>query len=1045
MKRLLLTAAIVAVLVGLYALAGFLAVPHVLRSELVSYIDTHYHRRLALGDIRFNPFTLTLDVRNLSLPDADGTPMVGAGLLHVELSIASVWRRAASFRDILIERPFAHVVVRPDGALNLAALETPAAPPPPGPAPAVVRLVVDRFTVDQGRATYDDRTAAKPFHTELTPIDFELRDFSTIAAAADAYSLDITTTLGEHFQWSGNIGVSPDASRGRFEVTALRAATLASFLGNALPPLEISSGLIGIQGDYVLSVGSTTDLRVGLSRLTVSSLGIGPRKGASDDIDLSNIEVDGSTFDLAQHALDIGPVRLNGGTIRVWRTPAGILNVAELMAHAPASQAATVGSTPTAPAPASSTSTAAAPPPPAAVTWSLAAPDVSITGLEVDAEDRAVTPAVSVKLGHIALHVGGFRSPGDATLNVSASATVDRGGRLTAKGTYALESGAAQLRLDVSHLDLTALEPYLAQHSAVRLTSGLLGTKLEIARAMDGALTVTGDIGVAKLRTIDDRLRRDFVKWDRLTIDGLDYRSEPARLSIRAIIARAPYARVIVASDRKLNIAEAFTPRTAEATSHEPAEGAAVTADSRAGARDRASSHAPSRASSAAGKGSAFPFPVSIGKIVITKGSAHYTDLWIEPHFALAIQSLTGSISGMSSNPRSRAKVELDGKVDEYAPLHLSGVVNLLAATAYTDMTLSFKGVELTTATPYSAHFAGYKIEKGKISADIKYHIENGKLTANHHIVIDQLQLGEKVESKDAIKLPLKLAVALLKDRNGVIDLGLPVTGSLDDPKFKLGPLIWKVVVNVLAKAAAAPFKLLGRLFGGGEQMKYIDFEPGSADLDPEARDRLAKVGKALSERPSLELDVPSAYAPSLDRAALGRAMLDQKLVALSSEQAYSGKRARSEKQARSNKQARSAKQSGSGKQRQGVVQAGSAANPLADPAEHFRLLLAEYRLVLGKGAALPAEAEAAAAPKKPKKGEAPPALEPAIGALEAALLARQQVPNDRLDSLGRHRARAIRDALLGADKIAPGRLYVLNTAPTGVDGSRVRLELGLK
>ena len=363
-KRLLLAAAIVAVLVGLYALAGFVVVPRVLRSELTGYVDTHYHRRLALGDIRFNPFTLRLDVRDVSVPDADGSPMVGAGLLHVELSTASLWRRAASFRDILIERPFAHVIIRPDGVLNLQALAAPApqrgAPPA---APGTMRLVVDRFTMSQGRATYDDRTAARPFHTELTPVNFELHDFSTIAAAADAYSLDLTTTLGERFHWSGNIGVAPEASRGRFEVTALHAGTLAKLLGDALPA-EVSSGLVGVEGDYVLSAGQTSNLRIGLSRLTVTDLGVRPRNGMTDYIDLSRIEVDGSTFDLAQHAISVGPVKLNGGTIRVWRTPAGTLNVQELMANASPSQPAAAAPTSAAPAVAPSAAPTAAPQPP---------------------------------------------------------------------------------------------------------------------------------------------------------------------------------------------------------------------------------------------------------------------------------------------------------------------------------------------------------------------------------------------------------------------------------------------------------------------------------------------------------------------------------------------------------------------------------------------------------------------------------------------------------------------------------------------------------
>ena len=273
---------------------------------------------------------------------------------------------------------------------------------------------------------------------------------------------------------------------------------------------------------------------------------------------------------------------------------------------------------------------------------------------------------------------------------------------------------------------------------------------------------------------------------------------------------------------------------------------------------------------------------ITIDAINLQDGSANYADLWIQPHFAVGIQSLNGSILGLSSNPRSHAKVELKGKVDRYAPVHIWGETNPLAATTYSDIKMSFKGVELTSATPYSGHFAGYKIEKGKLSVDIDYKIENRQLTAAHKFVIDQLELGERVESPDAVQLPLKIAVALLKDRNGVIDIDLPVTGSLDDPQFRIGPLIWKAVLNLLTKIATAPFAMLGHLFGGGEQMNYIDFHPGSAVLDPSEHDKLVALVKALKEKDKLELDVPVTFSPDVDRPGLATAHLNQRLLALS-------------------------------------------------------------------------------------------------------------------------------------------------------------------
>jgi len=214
-------------------------------------------------------------------------------------------------------------------------------------------------------------------------------------------------------------------------------------------------------------------------------------------------------------------------------------------------------------------------------------------------------------------------------------------------------------------------------------------------------------------------------------------------------------------------------------------------------------------------------------------------------------------VSGLSSNPASRAKVKLDGKVDKYAPVDINGEVNLLAAAKYTDIAMSFRNIELTSFNPYSGKFAGYNISKGKLSTELKYKVADRKLDAAHHIVLDNLEFGAKTDSKDAAPIPLKLAVALLKDRNGVIDVNLPVSGTLDDPKFRLGPIIWKAILGLLTKIVTAPFAALGALFGGGEELAFVDFPAGSAVLPPEQVEKLNKLAKALIERPQLKLSVP--------------------------------------------------------------------------------------------------------------------------------------------------------------------------------------------
>ena len=468
--------------------------------------------------------------------------------------------------------------------------------------------------------------------------------------------------------------------------------------------------------------------------------------------------------------------------------------------------------------------------------------------------------------------------------------------------------------------------------------------------------------------------------------------------------------------------------------------------------------------------------PMSIGTVRVIDGSVNYADFWIQPNFAVGIQALNGTINGLSSDPKSRAKVKLDGKVDRYAPVSINGELNLLAATVYSDITMSFKGLELTTMTPYSGHFAGYKIDKGKLSVDLSYKIDQRKLNAEQHFVIDQLQLGDAVDSPDAVHLPLKLAVALLKDRNGVIDLPLPITGSLDDPQFKIGPIIWHALVNLLEKAVVAPFAAIGRLFGGhGEEMKFIDFAPGSAALDASSKEKLDALTKALQEHNQLQLDVPIVYSQELDGPVLAKQKLDQKLIARAHGDKPSKKQGARVAQAAASQSASASQAAASpsvapqgtaasqaatspaaaqvagASQRATPPQGAAPANTpppapldpaLANPLEHYRLLLAEFQADMGKDADLP---PTAAAIQNAKNKKDAPAVETAIPELEAAIIGKMEVPEVDLQALGKKRTRAIQDVLLADGGIDASRVFIINAPAKKDDNGNVRVEMALK
>jgi hypothetical protein len=952
-------------LVLAYTLFGFFGVPRLLHSRATEFVAREYGRKIDIGAIEFNPFTLVLKVHGLSFPDTEGRPLVGFRELLVDLNVSSLFRLAPSFQAIELAEPFTGLIVRKDGTLNLVDLARPFATPEEKAADAAepLKLYIERFGVRAGRIDFEDRSRASVFRTRLAPITFELRDFATTGEAGNFYALRAASVNDERFAWDGTFATTPFTSSGKFEIANLRATTLWSYLRDALP-FELTSGTINLQGGYEFAARES-GLKLNVKDVTATDVALqGPNQPA-DDVKFAKLSITNTRFDLRQRRVDVGPVNLSGAALRARRDGQGRINLLSLLGDGEAAPAA--GATP---------STEAAP------RWVLSAPDIALEGASMEVEDGLVKPAATFKLAPIDVKVSGYSNAPGTQVQVDAAIGIDGKAKLAAKGQVALDAPALAVHMNVSDFNLASLQPYLGAYTQMTLSRGALNAALDLKRSASSALDIAGSVEVAKLHTIDNALKQEFISWDLLRVTGLEYSPEPARLHIATVAANAPYARLIIAPDQTTNVAKVLS--APGGSTPAPIQ----TVDNGEGPR---AAQPP-------------PLRVSIGAVRIVGGAANFADFWIQPNYAVNLQNMNGNILGLSSDPKSRAKVEFEGKVDRYAPAKIDGDINLLSAALYTDLKVNFKGVEMTSVTPYSGRFAGYKIEKGKLSIDVAYLVENRTLTAKQRFVIDQLELGERVESEDAVHLPLKLAVALLKDRNGVIDIDLPMTGSLDDPQFRMGPLIWKAFVGLLTKAATAPFKLLGSLFGGGEEMNIIEFEPGSAALDAAAQEKVVSITKALTERPALQLDVPTTYSPELDRAAINSRKLEGLLRSLPKSDELA----------------------------------------LADPARRFDLLVTQYQADYGAKATLPPAALALNAMKKSERSaEGFAAANPEI---EQAIAAKHAVTDTDLEQLGQGRARAIQDALLGAGTLDATRVFILGASPSApAQNRKVRLELSLK
>jgi len=1012
--------AIIAGLLLLYTLAGFLLLPRIARNQAIGYVQHDLGRGLAIGSLSFNPFSLAIEIHDLALSEADGSPIASLALLRVQFSAsASLLHRAWTFAEVRLEQPVVNVLVYRDGSLNLAKLAPPAAPKPAAESASVPALRLGAFTVTRGQVHFEDRSRGQPFTATLSPIEFALTDFRTQPEFENRYQFSAATSAGEQLDWSGQFSVRPLGSNGEFTISALKASTIASYLEDSLP-FALTSGSIDVHGGYQLVASGATSLSLSLPSVKVHALAIAPKRAAAAAaapavgspatpwIELPELDVADTTVDLSQRHVGIGQVTLQKPSLQIWRAADGSLNLQRLLppAAAPAAPAATPTSAAGAPAAAASA-------------WQITLAKLAIVDASIDAEDRSVTPAIALAVAPLTLTVQNYSSDGLQPLTLELDTGLGASGRLHVGGTLVLTPLSAAMTVDLKEFDLPPLQPYVAQQTDMTIYRGRLGTQLQVAYAATPAkgqpqLKLSGGIQLTDLATRDNPTGSDFITCKALQISGLRYQFAPNALEIDQVRALGAYGRVIIGANGGMNVSEVLRPAGSPPPAPTPVS--APAAKSAKAARRQTVAVQPGAAQPAPAPAG---MPIRIKRVDIRDGAADFTDHSVEPNFSAAILGLHGSIVGLSSDPASRAQVTLDGSVDRYAPVSIKGQLSPFAPTAYTDLALSFHNIELTTFNPYSGKFAGYSIAQGKLSTDLHYHIENRKLEASHHVEIDQLEFGAATESKQAVPLPVKLAAALLRDRNGVINLELPVSGSIDDPTFKIGPIIWKVVVNLITKIVTAPFTMLGALFGGGEKLAYIDFPAGSAQMSDGEAQKLPQLAKALMERPQLKLDIPLHTISAVDDEALEKAALEQALA------------------------------SAAANPRAGKHATAHASSGDAQSSVQLRALAALYRQTFQADPVYPAEiggAAGAAAGDAAKPGAAVQDADAARSAwLQQQLLTQFKPTPDQREALGRARAEAAEAALLTGQELPPERVFLTERESGGGADGKVRMEMKLQ
>ena len=853
-----------AIVVTLYSLLGFLILPgvglRIANQQLAQYAAVP----ASLQRLQFNPFSLELNLWGLQIGEAD-QQQIAFERLYANLQLDSLWNGVLHLADVELDKPHSEILFDANGQLNLTHLfNVPPSTEPEAEKPASepFPLRITRIKLSGGSLHFQDQRPREPIEFLYDDLNLELFNLSTLPDDNAELSLVANGPNGSRIDWRGRVSLVPISSSGTLSVSDSQLKTFWPYVRDALP-LVLESGSLDLSSDYSLNLSQGTELLLTNTQLSLSALAL---KSPAERplLRLQSLNISETSVDLAKQQVIVGKIRSQ--QLETWaaREADGELDWQKLLASqpakpVPAADAVSAGSNaatqtapvsePNAPISADQAAAQANPeqPPASAKPWQVILRDVQLRDYQVHLADRAAGAEVKLDLSALNLDLRDFDSLGTSPFTLRLETAVNKTGQINIAGQVQLTPTTATLQVVTRDIDLRLAQAYLSPFVRLELRSGRLGSDLSVnLQSVEPlAFSIAGQADIKQLHTLDTLKDRDFLKWQQVVVDGLDYQHGKG-LAIGQVRLQQPYVRFIINEDLTTNVNELLVPQPGGS----------------------APSNAPNDK----------PLPIRIGGISIQDGSANFADFSLSPNFATAIGQLNGKIGTLDNQSPNAASVNVTGKVDKYAPVSIKGKLTPFDPLNRLDIATRFKNVELTTLTPYSGKFAGFRIRKGRLNLDLHYQIEKGQLNAENKVLLEDLQLGEKVDSKDAMDLPIRLAVALLKDTEGNIEIQLPVQGNLNNPEFSVMPIVWQTLRNLVLRAAQAPFKFIGGLVSGGNDvdLSTVRFAPGSSTLEADAQKGLDTLASALKERPALHLEIEGMSAQASDGLPLAAARLER-------------------------------------------------------------------------------------------------------------------------------------------------------------------------
>jgi len=723
-------------------------------------------------------------------------------------------------------------------------------------------ITLHKLSIHNGTINWaDDANAVSRQVAQLDHISLRADELSSLRDAKPA-KLMLSARENGHGQLSFDGQLTPLTAKlnGHITFDALQLSGYQNYLARAIN--GSLSGQLSGQADLMVADGN---VQIGKLGLQIGNLKLATKDQPANNIwGANNVTLNDGNIDLQARKISANTLHIAGLNGQLKRDAKGRLNLLDLFATVPV-QASIAKAQANAKAMVAGVSSKNSAP------WQARLGKLVLSDSGLSYEDSSASPTQKLLLSGLALHVDNLSSELDQTSRISLQTTLNKNGKLNIAGQASAQLKTIALNLDGQNLPLAPFQSLFTDYLNVVLTSGTLSTKGQLTlipplNKQNLSLQYDGSANLNNLRMLDKLSASDFLRWRTLNLQGIHAKlgAQP-QVVLEKITLADFYVRAILSDQGQLNL-QNIVAHSSQASSAPP---------------DTITAQAIPAATSPSVPMDQRPL-IRIDQTILQRGNINFTDNFVKPNYTANMTGMNGSIGSIASNSPAPAAIDLQGKIDNDASLQISGTLNPLFKPMFLDIKASANGVQLPRLTPYSTKYAGYPITKGKLSMNVQYQIENDKLVAQNDIRIEQLSFGDHADGPSVTKLPIMLAVALLKDRNGDINLNLPISGSLSDPQFSIGGIIMRALGNLIVKAVTSPFALISSMFDSAHsgELNLIEFAPGSAELSPDIQKKLDTLGYALHQRPALKIDVMGRADPAIDSEGLRLDLLNRKIRA---------------------------------------------------------------------------------------------------------------------------------------------------------------------